>query len=295
MSTQLSTPTPPEPRKKTTLPVLRQKKLAAEPITMLTAYDYPSALILDRAGVDTILVGDSLGMVVLGYENTLPVTMDDMLHHCKAVARGARAALLIGDMPFLSYQVSLEEAVRNAGRFLQEGGMDAVKLEGGRERLEAVRAIVAAGIPVMGHLGLTPQSVHQLGGFRLQGKNASAARRLLEDALALEEAGCFGLVLESVPARLAEFISHRLSIPTIGIGAGAGCDGQVLVYHDVLGLFDRFTPKFVKRYAELSAAILEAVDRYREDVRARRFPGAEQAFEMADEEWERFLQELEQK
>jgi 3-methyl-2-oxobutanoate hydroxymethyltransferase len=288
----MTTPPPPDPRKKTTLPVLRQKKLAAEPITMLTAYDYPSALLLDQAGVDAILVGDSLGMVVLGYANTLPVTMDDMLYHCKAVARGAQAALLIGDMPFMSYQVAVEEAVRNAGRFLQEGGMDAVKLEGGRERLEAVRAIVAAGIPVMGHLGLTPQAVHQLGGFRSQGKTASAARRLLEDARALEDAGCFSLVLESVPSRLAELISRRISIPTIGIGAGAGCDGQVLVFHDLLGLFDRFTPKFVKRYAQLNEAILDAVGRYREDVHARRFPAAEHAFEMANDEWDRFMQDL---
>ena len=191
----------PQARKKVTTLAFRQKKEQGIPIAMLTGYDYPTALALDRAGVDGILVGDSLAMVVLGYENTLPVTMDEMLHHCRAVARGAKTTLLIGDMPFMSFQVSVEEAVRNAGRFLQQGGMDAVKLEGGRERLDAVRAIVGAGIPVMGHLGLTPQSVHQLGGFRPQGKTASAARRLLEDALLLEEAGCFSIVLESVPAR----------------------------------------------------------------------------------------------
>src|SRR5574341_2610740 len=199
-------------RKKITTHTFRQRKERGEPITMLTAYDYATALAGDRAGIDSLLVGDSLGMVVLGYENTLSVTMEDMPHHCKAVARGAKFPLLIGDMPFMSYQVSVEEATRNAGRFLQEGGMDAVKLEGGRERVEAIRAIVGAGIPVMGHLGLTPQSVNQLGGFRPQGKTASAAKRLLEDALLLKEAGCFSIVLESVPAGLAELISKRLSI-----------------------------------------------------------------------------------
>jgi len=205
--------------------------------------------------------------VVLGYENTLPVTMDEMLHHSRTVARGARAALLIGDMPFMSYQASTEEAVRNAGRFLQESGMEAVKLEGGRERVEAVRAIVSAGIPVMGHLGLTPQSVNQLGGFRPQGKTASTAKRLIEDALLLEEAGCFSIVLESVPAKLAELISNKLSIPTIGIGAGVGCDGQVLVMHDMLGLFERYQPKFVKKYADLAPLCRSAIIRYGEEVK----------------------------
>ncbi len=277
-------------RKKVTTLAFRQKKEQGEPISMLTAYDYPTALAIDRAGVDSILVGDSLGMVVLGYENTLPVTMEEMLHHCRAVARGAKAPLLVGDMPFMSYQVSVEEAVRNAGRFLQQGGMDAVKLEGGRERADAIRAITGAGIPVMGHLGLTPQSVHQLGGFRAQGKTASAATRLLEDALLLEEAGCFSLVLESVPARLAEFISKKLTIPTIGIGAGAGCDGQVLVTHDLLGLFDRFTPKFVKKYANLHAEMARAFGEYMADVQARAFPGVEHTVEMSDSEWNLFLQ-----
>src|SRR5512136_2550310 len=260
------------PRKKVTTSFFRQKKERGEPITMLTAYDYPTALAEDRAGVDSILVGDSLGMVVLGYQNTLPVSMEAMLHHARAVARGAKYALLIGDMPFMSYQVSTQEAVRNAGRFLQEAGMEAVKLEGGRERLEAIRAIVDAGIPVMGHLGLTPQSVNQLGGFRPQGKTASAAKRLIEDAHLLEEAGCFSLVLESVPARLADLISRRLSIPTIGIGAGVGCDGQVLVSHDLLGLFDRFTPKFVRKYADLHNEMKRAFGEYISDVQARRFP-----------------------
>ena len=258
MST-VSVTTPASQRKKVTTLTLRQKKARREPITMLTAYDYPTALSMDAAGVDAILVGDSLGMVVLGYANTLPVTMEEMLHHCRAVARGAKSALLIGDMPFMSYQADVNEAVRNAGRFLQQAGMEAVKLEGGRERADAVRAIVGAGIPVMGHLGLTPQSVNQLGGFRPQGRNASAAQRLLEDALLLEEAGCFSLVLESVPARLAEFVSQKISIPTIGIGAGAGCDGQVLVTHDLLGLFERFTPQFVKKYADFQVEMQRAI------------------------------------
>ena len=256
---------------------------------MLTAYDYPTALSMDAAGVDAILVGDSLGMVVLGYPNTLPVTMEEMLHHCRAVSRGAKNSLLIGDMPFMSYQAEVNDAVRNAGRFLQQAGMDAVKLEGGRERVDAVRAIVGAGIPVMGHLGLTPQSVNQLGGFRPQGKTASAAKKLLEDALLLEEAGCFSLVLESVPARLAEFISQKISIPTIGIGAGVGCDGQVLVTHDLLGLFDRFTPKFVKKYADFHGEMKRAFGEYLAEVQARQFPAAEHSVEMSDDEWKSFL------
>ena len=280
------------PRKKVTTATFRQKKERAEPITMLTAYDYPTALAEDRSGIDSILVGDSLGMVVLGYQNTLPVTMEDMLHHARAVSRGAKYALLIGDMPFMSYQASTEDAVRNAGRFLQEAGMEAVKLEGGRERLDAVRAIVNAGIPVMGHLGLTPQSVNQLGGFRPQGKSAPAARRLLEDALLLEEAGCFSLVLESVPARLAQLISQKLTIPTIGIGAGVGCDGQVLVTHDLLGLFDRFTPKFVKKYADLHGEMQRAFTEYIDDVQHRSFPAAEHSVEMDEREWEDLLKDI---
>jgi 3-methyl-2-oxobutanoate hydroxymethyltransferase len=264
---------------------LRQKKARRQPITMLTAYDYSTALALDRAGIDSILVGDSLGMVVLGYENTLPVTMEEMLHHCKAVARGARRPLLIGDMPFLSYQVSAEEAVRNAGRFLQEAGMDAVKVEGGRVRLPAIEAILAAGIPVMGHLGLTPQSVHQIGGFRTQATHAEAAERLVEEAQLLETAGCFALVLESIPARLAQLVSERLEIPTIGIGAGAGCDGQVLVTPDLLGLFDRFQPRFVRQYANLRSEMDRAFGEYIADVEAGRFPAAEHSVEMDDAEW----------
>ncbi|MFH2039320.1 MAG: 3-methyl-2-oxobutanoate hydroxymethyltransferase [Chloroflexota bacterium] len=276
-------------RKKVTIRALQQKKDRRELITELTAYDYPTALAMDQAGVDTILIGDSLGMVVLGYPNTLAVTMDDMLHHCKAVARGAHYALLIGDMPFMSYQVSTQEAVRNAGRFLQEANMDAIKLEGGRERLEAIRAIISAGIPVQGHLGLTPQSVNQLGGFRPQGRTSRAAQILLEDAVLLEEAGCFSIVLESVPARLAGLISSRIHIPTIGIGAGLHCDGQVLVTHDLLGLFERFTPKFVKKYADFHNDMSRAFREYIADVVEKKFPASEHSIEMPDEEWEALL------
>jgi 3-methyl-2-oxobutanoate hydroxymethyltransferase len=278
-------------RKKVTIRTFRLKKKRGEVITMLTAYDYPTALAIDQAGLDAILVGDSVGMVVLGYEDTIPVTMEDMLHHCKAVSRGAKRVLLVGDMPFMSYQVSTEEAIRNAGRFLQEAGMDAVKLEGGRERLDTIRQIVAAGIPVMGHLGLTPQSVNQLGGFLPQGMSSRPAVRLYEDAILLQEAGCFSLVLESVPARLARSISEKLEIPTIGIGAGNGCDGQVLVTHDMLGLFERFTPRFVKRYAEVFAVMVVALETYKAEVEAHQFPGAEHSVDMPDEEWESFLQD----
>lgn len=279
-------------RKKVTTHTLLQKKQSGSVITMLTAYDYPTALAIDQAGIDSILVGDSLGMVVLGYENTLPVTMADMLHHCRAVARGARYALMVGDMPFMSYQVSVEQAVGNAGRFLQEAGMDAVKLEGGQERLDAIRSIVAAGIPVMGHLGLTPQSIQQLGGFRAQGRTAEAAHRLLQDALLLQDAGCFSLVLEAIPAQLATFVSQQLEIPTIGIGAGAGCDGQVLVTHDLLGLFERFTPRFVKKYADLHSEMARAFIGFREDVAEKRFPGPEHTTKIQEDEWHAFLEGL---
>jgi 3-methyl-2-oxobutanoate hydroxymethyltransferase len=279
-------------RNKITTKTFLQKKHRGNPITMLTAYDYPTALAMDKVGIDSILVGDSLGMVVLGYENTLPVTMDEMLHHCRAVARGAQYALLIGDMPFMSYQVSIEEAVRNAGKFLQEGGMDAVKLEGGRKRADAICAIVSAGIPVMGHLGLTPQSVSQLGGYKTQGKTAAAAKGLIEDALLIQDAGCFSLVLEAVPGRLAELISQKLDIPTIGIGAGNGCDGQVLVTHDLLGLFDRFTPKFVRKYADFHAEMERAFSAYKSDVESGTFPGPDQIFGMPEEEWAELLDEI---
>ena len=288
----MSTNPHPSPRKKITTDSLRQMKTRKEKIRMLTAYDYPTALAVEIAAIDSILVGNSLGMVVLGYDTTLPVTMDDMLHHCKAVARGAKYALLIGDMPFMSYQVSIEEAVRNAGRFLQEGGMDAVKLEGGAERSDAIRAIISAGIPVMGHLGLTPQSVHILGGFRSQGLQAQAARKIFDDALALQEAGCFGIVLEFIPARLAAWISERLDIPTIGIGAGSGCDGQVLVTHDLLGLFERFTPRFVKKYASFQKEMVEAFSLYGSEVQNQTFPAGEHTIDMPDQDWDSFLEQF---
>lgn len=276
--------------KKVTTTDFRAKKVAGNRITMLTAYDYLTARAVDLSGMDSILVGDSLGMVVLGYENTLSVTMADMLHHCRAVSRGASRALLIGDMPFMSYQVNSQEAVRNAGRFLQEAGMDAVKLEGGRESLDAIQAIIGSGIPVMGHLGLTPQSVHQLGGYKTQGTTATAARRLLEDAILLEESGCFGIVLESIPARIAEYISTRLSIPTIGIGAGGGCDGQVLVTQDLLGLYNKFTPKFVKQYADLHKNIIVALTAYKKEVEDGVFPGPDHSFSIPDREWQLFME-----
>ena len=279
----------PDTQRKISTHTFHLKKQRGEQLTMLTAYDYPTARAVDLAGIDSILVGDSLGMVVLGYENTLPVTMEEMLHHCRAVSRGASRALLIGDMPFMSYQVGVEDAVRNAGRFLQESGMNAVKLEGGRERLDAVRAILDAGIPVLAHLGLTPQSIHKFGGFRAQGKSAKAAGALLEDALSLEDAGCFGLVLESIPARVAAYITQKLKMPTIGIGAGSGCDGQVLVTHDLLGLYDRFTPKFVKQYAALHEEIDTAIRSYQNDVIQGNFPAQEHSFSISDQEWELFL------
>jgi 3-methyl-2-oxobutanoate hydroxymethyltransferase len=271
---------------------LHTKKSRGEPITFLTAYDFPTAVALDRSGIDGILVGDSLGMVVLGYENTLPVTMQDMLHHCRAVSRGASRAHLVGDMPFMSYQASTADALRNAGSLLQKGGMDAVKLEGGRERVQVIRAIIAAGIPVMGHLGLTPQSVHRLSGWKVQGKSPEAARAIIEDALILEDAGCYALVVESIPVEVAELITKRLSIPVIGIGAGIKCDGQILVTHDLLGLFDRFTPSFVKKYVDLFSEMGRAFGQYIEDVKARRFPAAEHANMMDPQAFRALIQEI---
>jgi 3-methyl-2-oxobutanoate hydroxymethyltransferase len=285
---------PSEERKKVTIHLIQAMKTRHEVISMLTAYDYPTALVMDQVGMDIILVGDSLGMVVLGYDSTLPVTMEDMIHHCKAVARGAKYALLVGDMPFLSYQISTAEAVRNAGRFLQEGGMNAVKLEGGSERADTIWAIVNTGIPVMGHLGLTPQSVHKLGGYRPQGRDAETASKLVKDAKVLQEAGCFSLVLESIPGRLAEYVSQHLDIPTIGIGAGAGCDGQVLVTHDLLGIFERFTPRFVKRYADLAVEMRKAFYEYITEVKANTFPGVEHTVEMDDDEWQSLEEKLNQ-
>lgn len=288
----MSTPTP--SRSRLTPQSLLAKKGRGEPVTMVTAYDYPSALAADRAGLDVLLVGDSLGMVVLGHEDTLSVTMEDMLHHARAVSRARNRALTVGDMPFLSYQVSVEEAIRNAGRFLSEAGMDAVKLEGGRERAAAVRAIVEAGIPVMGHVGLQPQSIRALGGYRAQGGTAPAARRLLEDALRLEEAGCFSIVLEAVPDRVATLITSHLRVPTIGIGSGSGCDGQVLVFHDLLGLQDSLLPRFVKRYASLLEDARKALEAYRREVTDRSFPAPEHTYPIPEEEWQRLRRDLEE-
>ncbi len=279
-------------RNKVTIPSLRVKKERGEPIVMLTGYDYPTARALDRAGIDAILVGDSLGMVVLGYENTLPVTMEDMIHHCKAVARGARTAHLVGDLPFLSYQVSPTEGVRNAGRLLKEAHVDAVKLEGGRNVARTVQAIVEAGMPVMGHIGLTPQSVHQLGGWRIQGRTREAALRLIEDARILEDSGCYAVVLERIPDRIAKLITARLSIPTLGIGSGSGCDGQVLVTHDLLGMFDRFTPPFACRYAEFGLEMERSFDRFCEEVRHRRFPAAEHGCQIDEKEFQGVIEDL---
>jgi len=268
---------------KVTVADFRRMKEEKIPVTMLTAYDCNLARLVDSAGIDSILVGDSLGNVVLGYDSTIPVTMEDMLHHVKAVSRGTKRALLVADMPFLSYHLSREQALANAGRFLQEGGAQAVKLEGGREVAGAIRAIVAAGIPVVAHLGLTPQSVNQLGGYKVQGRDEQAARKLIEDARAVEEAGAFALVLECVPEALATYLTRTLSIVTIGIGAGAGCDGQVLVTTDLLGLYGNQPPRFVRRFADLNGPIREALGAYRDEVRARKFPAAEHTFAMPAE------------
>ncbi|MEW6172400.1 MAG: 3-methyl-2-oxobutanoate hydroxymethyltransferase [Bacillota bacterium] len=270
---------------------LRRWKEEGRPITMLTAYDFPTARLVDESGIDTILVGDSLGNVVLGYDSTLPVTMEEMLHHTKAVARGASRAMVIGDMPFMSYQVSVEEAVYNAGRFLKEAGAQAVKLEGGREWADTVRAIVVSGIPVVGHIGLTPQFVHQLGGYRVQGRQAQAARRLVQDAVSLADAGVCAIVLECVPSEVARRITEKVPVPTIGIGAGSDCDGQVLVSHDLLGLYGGFSPKFAKRYANLVEEIKGALAAYRDEVAKKEFPGPEHSFSMPAEELDEFLKE----
>lgn len=247
---------------------------------MLTAYDFALASFIDQSGIDMILVGDSLGMVVLGYDSTVPVTMEEMIHHCRAVRRGVHYAFLVGDMPFMSYNISRKEAIRNAGKFLKEAGCDAVKLEGGAEVAETVRAITLAGIPVMAHIGLTPQTAGQLGGFKVQGKDDESAKRLLDSASALEAAGAFSIVMECIPDKLAGLITDHLRIPTIGIGAGPDCDGQVLVSNDLLGLFERFTPKFVKQYIKLYPMIKKSVEEFKKDVQAKKFPGPEHSFVM---------------
>ena len=257
---------------------LREMKESGEKIAMLTAYDYPFANIVDEAGIEIILVGDSLGMVVLGYDSTIPVTLEDTIRHTQAVARGTKNAMVVADMPFLTYQVNPAQALLNAGRLIQEGGAQAVKLEGGREVAQTVHTMVSAGIPVMGHLGLTPQSVHQLGGYKVQGRTDEAAKKLKEDALILQDAGAFSIVLEAVPLELAKEVTESLQVPTIGIGAGPHCDGQVLVLHDLLGVFQKFTPKFVKRYAEIGEMAKKAVQEYRDEVKKGEFPAEEHSY-----------------
>ena len=268
---------------KNTVSTFKEQKANGEKITMLTAYDYSTAKLVDSSGINGILVGDSLGMVMLGYEDTLSVTMEDMIHHTAAVCRGAKNALVVGDMPFMSYQVSVEEAVRNAGRLMKEGRCQAVKLEGGAAVCPQIKAITQASIPVMAHIGLTPQSVNAFGGFKVQGKSEDAARKLIEEAKAVEEAGAFSIVLECVPAKLAELISKSVNIPTIGIGAGAGCDGQILVYQDMLGMFSDFTPKFVKKYAEIGDVMKAAFEKYIEETKDGSFPADEHTFKISED------------
>ena len=268
---------------KNTVSTFKEQKANGDKITMLTAYDYSTAKLVDSSGINGILVGDSLGMVMLGYEDTLSVTMEDMIHHTAAVCRGAKNALVVGDMPFMSYQVSVEEAVRNAGRLMKEGRCHAVKLEGGVAVCPQIKAITQASIPVMAHIGLTPQSVNAFGGFKVQGKSEDAARKLIEEAQAVEEAGAFSIVLECVPAKLAELISKSVNIPTIGIGAGAGCDGQILVYQDMLGMFSDFTPKFVKKYAEIGDVMKAAFEKYIEETKDGSFPADEHTFKISED------------
>ncbi len=271
---------------------IRDKAAAGEPIVMVSATDFPSGQLVDRSGADLILVGDSLGMTALGYDSTVPVTMEEMIHHSKAVVRGAERAMIVGDMPFGAYHESEAAAIRNAVRLLKEGGVDVVKMEGGEEVVPKLKAVVDAGIPVMGHIGLTPQLISKLGGFKVQGKNAAAGVQLIRDALAVQEAGCFSVVVEAVPDRIAALITDRLTIPTIGIGAGIQCDGQILIFHDLIGMFDRFTPKFAKRYAEVGATVLSALEQYRTEVVERQFPTPEHSYTMKDEEYEALVAEL---
>lgn len=268
---------------KNTVITFQQMKENGEKISMLTAYDYSTAKLMDEAGINSILVGDSLGNVVLGYEDTISVTMEDMIHHGAAVSRGAKNALVIVDMPFMSYQTSVYDAVVNAGRLMKEARAGAVKLEGGTSVCPQIKAMVEAGIPVCAHIGLTPQSIHAFGGFKVQGKSEEAARKLIEDALAIQEAGAFAVVLEAVPKKLASLVTEKLDIPTIGIGAGAECDGQVLVYQDMLGMFSDFTPKFVKRYAETGEMMKKAFRQYREEIQSGVFPGEENVYKIDDE------------
>jgi 3-methyl-2-oxobutanoate hydroxymethyltransferase len=278
-----------EERIKITAPMLIEMKQKGQKITMITCYDYPFAVMVEEAGIDIVLVGDSLGMTMLGYETTLPVTMDMMIHHAKAVRRGLKHPLLIGDMPFMAYQASVEEAVRNAGRFMKEAECDAIKLEGGGPVIPQVKAIVQAGIPVMGHLGLTPQSIFAFGGFKAQGRSGMAAKKILDDALALEDAGAFAVLLECVPIKVSEVISKRLTVPTISIGAGPFCDGQCLIFHDMFGMFPRFTPKFVKRYGSVYDVVVGGLKQYVEDVHKQVFPEEQHGFKIPDAEFQQFL------
>ena len=268
---------------KTTVATLKEKKLAGEKVTMLTAYDYSTAKLMDNAGIEMLLVGDSLGNVILGYENTLSVTMEDMIHHTFAVARGAENAMVVADMPFMSYQTSVYDAVVNAGRLIKEGHAHAVKLEGGKSVCPQIRAITEASIPVVAHIGLTPQSVNAFGGFKVQGKDAENAERLIEEARAVQEAGAFAVVMECVPAKLAEYITSQVSITTIGIGAGAGCDGQVLVYQDMLGMFPDYKPKFVKKFADVGSIMTQAFSDYIKEVKDGTFPAEEHTFGISDD------------
>lgn len=268
---------------KTTVATLKKKKLAGEKVTMLTAYDYSTAKLMDNAGIEMLLVGDSLGNVILGYENTLSVTMEDMIHHTSAVARGAENAMVVADMPFMSYQTSVYDAVVNAGRLIKEGHAHAVKLEGGKSVCPQIMAITEASIPVVAHIGLTPQSVNAFGGFKVQGKDAENAERLIEEAKAVQEAGAFAVVMECVPAKLAEYITSQISITTIGIGAGAGCDGQVLVYQDMLGMFPDYKPKFVKKFADVGSIMTQAFSDYIKEVKDGTFPAEEHTFGISDD------------
>lgn len=278
--------------KKLTIFDLQAKVARGEKIFQVTAVDFPTAQLVDRAGIDCILIGDSLGMTALGYASTVPVTMDEMVHHAKAVSRAAKRAILVGDLPLGAYHASAAQAIDSAMRMVKEGGADVVKIEGGEDFAGIAEAVVRAGIPVMAHIGLTPQLMSKLGGFKVQGKDAAAGVRLLEDALALERAGCFAIVLEAIPDRVAQLITERLQIPTIGIGAGPHCDGQNLVLHDMVGLFDRFTPKFVKKYADCWSLISDALAQFQDDVRNGGFPRAEHSFTMKEEEYQGLLEQL---
>lgn len=270
-------------RQKVTIQDVQKAKEDGRKLVMITAYDYPFGLMADEAEVDIVLVGDSLGMVVMGLQGTTEVTMEHMIHHIRAVMRGCKTCLVVGDMPFMSYNTTISAAIANAGRLLKEGGCDVVKLEGGVHFAPTVDAIVKAGIPVQGHIGLTPQTASALGGFKMQGKNAAAAKQIIDDAKALEQAGAFSIILEAVPAPLGKLVAEAVRVPVIGIGAGVDVDGQVLVTHDMVGLFDRFVPKFVKQYTKIRPAILEALGEYKQEVRDARFPGPEHSFKMADE------------